>query len=134
MSHLRAIAARAYAALFSALISLLSLRDRAIAALLLLPATLLPGAAMANGDLADMAKNVSEGAKVGQSSSLDIAQFVGVILFIGGLVGFKKVGKQPGVTLAGCIVSIIVGACLAVIPEVMNRSQRQLGTSATTIS
>ncbi|EEE0951786.1 conjugal transfer protein TraR, partial [Salmonella enterica] len=45
-----------------------------------------------------------------------------------------KVGKQNGLGLAGCIVSVIIGAILAVVPEVMNRSQRQLGISPTTIN
>ncbi|HHR3735973.1 TPA: hypothetical protein ACS5XR_005499 [Salmonella enterica] len=30
--------------------------------------------------------------------------------------------------------SVIIGAVLTVVPEVMNRGQRQLGTSATTIN
>ncbi|KJT97291.1 TraR, partial [Salmonella enterica subsp. enterica serovar Heidelberg str. 77-1831] len=35
-------------------------------------------------DLADMVRNVEQGAKTAQSSSLTIAQFIGVILFLGG--------------------------------------------------
>lgn len=57
---------------------------------------LLPKAVLADGDLADMVRNVGEGAKTAQSSSITIAQFIGVILFLGGLIGLKKVGKQGG--------------------------------------
>ncbi|EDD6035946.1 conjugal transfer protein TraR, partial [Salmonella enterica subsp. enterica serovar Stanley] len=86
------------------------------------------------GDLADMLRSAGDGAKSAQTSSLSIAQFIGVIMFIGGLVGFKKVGKQGGIGLSACIASVIIGAILTVVPEVMNRGQRQLGTSATTIN
>ncbi len=55
---------------------------------------LLPKAVLADGDLADMVRNVGEGAKTAQSSSITIAQFIGVILFLGGLIGLKKVGKR----------------------------------------
>ncbi|MEL3315446.1 DUF6750 family protein, partial [Escherichia coli] len=78
-------------------------------------------------------RNVGEGAKTAQSSSITIAQFIGVILFLGGLIGLKKVGKQGGMGLAGCIVSIVIGAVLVAGPEMMSRSQKQLGISSISI-
>lgn len=136
--RVRVMAARAAAAFFTttvyAQLFLMNIRDRMINLLLLLPMMLLPRAVLADGDLADMVRSVGDGAKSAQTSSLSIAQFIGVIMFIGGVVGFKKVGKQGGIGLGACIASVIIGAVLAVAPEVMNRSQRQLGTSATTIS
>ncbi|EAW1321294.1 conjugal transfer protein TraR [Salmonella enterica] len=128
------MATRAGTAFFHAQLFLMNCRDRVINLLVLLPLMLLPRAVLADGDLADMVRHVGDGAKTSQTSTLTIAQFIGVIMFIGGVVGFKKVGKQGGIGLGACIVSVIVGVILAVAPEVMNRSQRQLGTSATSIS
>ncbi|EDJ8986994.1 conjugal transfer protein TraR [Salmonella enterica subsp. diarizonae] len=132
--RVRVMAARAATAFFYAQLFLMNIRDRMINLLLLLPMMLLPRAVLADGDLADMLRSASDGAKSAQTSSLTIAQFIGVIMFIGGVVGFKKVGKQGGIGLGACIASVIIGAVLAVAPEAMNRSQRQLGTSATTIN
>ncbi|EDJ1091142.1 conjugal transfer protein TraR [Salmonella enterica] len=132
--RVRSMATRAGTAFFHAQLFLMNCRDRVINLLVLLPLMLLPRAVLADGDLADMVRHVGDGAKTSQTSALTIAQFIGVIMFIGGVIGFKKVGKQSGIGLGACIVSVIVGVILAVAPEVMNRSQRQLGTSATSIS
>ncbi|EBX8423419.1 conjugal transfer protein TraR [Salmonella enterica subsp. enterica serovar Urbana] len=132
--RVRVMTARAAAAFFYAQLFLMNIRDRMINLLILLPMMLLPRAVLAEGDLADMLRSAGDGAKSAQTSSLSIAQFIGVIMFIGGLVGFKKVGKQGGIGLGACIASVIIGAVLTVVPEVMNREQRQLGTSATTIN
>ncbi len=43
-----------------------------------------------------MVRNVEQGAKTAQSSSLTIAQFIGVILFLGEPDWPEKVGKQGG--------------------------------------
>nr|AYU69058.1 hypothetical protein D0368_00306 [Escherichia coli] len=74
----------------------MSCRSKLTKFLLLIPMMLLPKAVLADGDLADMVRNVEQGAKTAQSSSLTIAQFIGVIAFLGGLIGLKKVGKQGG--------------------------------------
>lgn len=134
MSRLRVMMARVCTAFIYVQIFLMNCRDKIISLLLLLPAMLLPRTVMADGDLFDMIRNVGDGAKGATGSTLNIAQFIGVVMFIGGLLGFKKVGKQNGLGLAGCIVSVIIGAILVVVPEVMNRSQRQLGISPATIN
>ncbi|EHQ1209207.1 conjugal transfer protein TraR, partial [Escherichia coli] len=59
--------------------------------------------------------------------------FIGVVLFLGGLIGLKKVGKQGGMGLAGCILSIVLGVLLVAVPEMMSRSQKQLGISTISI-
>lgn len=133
MSHLRVMAARLYAAFIHAQLFVMHCRSKIIDLLLLIPMMLLPKAVLADGDLADMIRSVGDGARSAQSSSLSIGQFIGVILFLGGLIGFKKVGKQGGMGLGACIISVVIGALLAVVPEIMNRSQRQLGVSATSI-
>ena len=129
MSRIRVVAARLYAAFIHAQLFVMSCRSKLTKFLLLIPMMLLPKAVLADGDLADMVRNVEQGAKTAQSSSLTIAQFIGVILFLGGLIGLKKVGKG----LAGCILSIVIGALLVAGPEMMSRSQKQLGISTISI-
>ena len=112
MSRIRVVAARLYAAFIHAQLFVMSCRSKLTKYLLLIPMMLLPKAVLADGDLADMVRNVGEGAKTAQSSSLTIAQFI---------------------VLAGCIVSIVIGALLVAGPEMMNRSQKQLGISTISI-
>lgn len=107
-------------------------RDRLIRLLLLLPVILLPHTAMAN-TLFDMIKTVGDGAKGSSSSFVTIAQVIGLVLFIAGLLGLKQIGKKPGAGVA-CILSIVVGACLAVVPEMMSSGQKTLGLSPVSIS
>ena len=126
MSRIRVVAARLYAAFIHAQLFVMSCRSKLTKFLLLIPMMLLPKAVLADGDLADMVRNVEQGAKTAQSSSLTIAQFIGVI-------GLKKVGKQGGMGLAGCILSIVIGALLVAGPEMMSRSQKQLGISTISI-
>ncbi len=94
---------------------------------------LLPKAVLADGDLADMVRNVEQGAKTAQSSSLTIAQFIGVILFLGGLIGLKKVGKQGGWDWLVALYLSSLGVLLVAGPEMMSRSQKQLGISTISI-
>ncbi|MGJ3289479.1 DUF6750 family protein [Klebsiella sp. PL-2018] len=134
MSHLRAVTARARAFMFSVLVRLHDARERLTRVLLALPLILLPKAVLADGDLADMVRAVGDGAKTSQSASLTIAQFIGVVLFIGGVIGFKKVGRQGGGSLIACIVSLVCGALLVIVPEILSRTQKQMGTSAVTVN
>ena len=61
-----------------------------------------------------MVRNVEQGAKTAQSSSLTIAQFIGVILFLGGLIGPEKSwGNKGGWDWLVCIVSIVIGRYLS---------------------
>ncbi|EEX7695118.1 TPA: DUF6750 family protein, partial [Shigella sonnei] len=50
-----------------------------------------------------------------------------------GLLGLKQIGKKPGAGLA-CLLSILVGVCLAVVPELMGSGQKTLGLSPVSIS
>ncbi len=96
MSRIRVVAARLYAAFIHAQLFVMSCRSKLTKFLLLIPMMLLPKAVLADGDLADMVRNVEQGAKTAQSSSLTIAQFIGVIAFLGGLIGLKKLGNKGG--------------------------------------
>ena len=133
MSRIRVVAARLYAAFIHAQLFVMSCRSKLTKFLLLIPMMLLPKAVLADGDLADMVRHASDGADAAEDSFLRIGRFVGVILFLGGLIGLKKVGKQGGMGLAGCIVSIVIGAVLVAGPEMMSRSQKQLGISSISI-
>ncbi|ELT9933526.1 conjugal transfer protein TraR [Escherichia coli] len=133
MSRIRVMAARLYAAFIHAQLFVMSCKSKLTRLLLLIPMMLLPKAVLADGDLADMVRHASDGADAAEGSFLRIGRFVGVILFLGGLIGLKKVGKQGGAGLAGCIVSIILGVLLVAVPEMMNRSQKQLGISTISI-
>ncbi|MDO1752022.1 conjugal transfer protein TraR [Escherichia coli] len=132
MSRFRAMAARLCAAFIYVQLCLVAWRDRLIRLLLLLPVILLPHTAMAN-TLFDMIKTVGDGAKGSSSSFVTIAQVIGLVLFIAGLLGLKQIGKKPGAGVA-CILSIVVGACLAVVPEMMSSGQKTLGLSPVSIS
>ena len=133
MSRIRVVAARLYAAFIHAQLFVMSCRSKLTKFLLLIPMMLLPKAVLAAGDFADRGRSAEPGAKTAQSPSLTIAQNIGVILFLGGLIGLKKVGKQGGMGLASCIVSIVIGAVLVAGPEMMSRSQKQLGISSISI-
>ena len=122
MSRFRAMAARLCAAFIYVQLCLVACRDRLIRLLLLLPVILLPHTAMAN-TLFDMIKTVGDGAK-GSSSSF---------VAIGQVIGLKQIGKKPGAGLA-CLLSILVGLCLAVVPELMGSGQKTLGLSPVSIS
>ncbi len=97
MSRIRVVAARLYAAFIHAQLFVMSCRSKLTKFLLLIPMMLLPKAVLADGDLADMVRNVEQGAKTAQSSSLTIAQFIGVIAFLGGPDwAEKKLGNKGG--------------------------------------
>lgn len=94
MSRFRAMTARLCAAFIYVQLYLVACRDRLIRLLLLLPVILLPHTAMAN-TLFDMIKTVGDGAKGSSSSFVAIGQVIGLVLFIGGLLGLKQIGKNP---------------------------------------
>ncbi|MEL7630954.1 DUF6750 family protein [Pectobacterium aroidearum] len=134
MSLFRAMTAHVYAVVIFAQLSMMQLRERAIKALCVSLLSLLPGIAFAAGDLADMFDSVADGATRGKTAGLKIAQAIGVLIFIVSLLGLKKVGKHPQVTLGSCLAGLGIGALLVVVPEIMGNTQRQMGTSAVTIS
>ena len=133
MSRIRVMAARLYAAFIHAQLFVMSCRSKLTKFLLLIPMMLLPKAVLADGDLADIFRHASDGADDAEGSFVRIGRFIGVVLFLGGLIGLKKVGKQGGMGLAGCILSIVLGVLLVAVPEMLSRSQKQLGISTISI-
>ncbi|QLG96642.1 conjugal transfer protein TraR (plasmid) [Pseudomonas yamanorum] len=88
-----------------------------------------PVLAFAGDDIAGMGDSAAEGAKSMQKSALTIAQFVGVVFVIGGLIAAKTKKDNPQVKTGHIIGSILFGVCLIVIPEIIKRSQTQVGLS-----
>ena len=86
-----------------------------------------PVVAMADGDIADLLDHVATGAKSGTKSSLTIAQFLGVLAVIGGLLAAKGKKDNPQVKTWHIVASIALGAVLIVVPELIKRAQTQIG-------
>lgn len=135
MSRHSSLFARLMQSIFVVQLTLMEMRERLIQWLCAMALTILPGSAFAaGGDLADMVDSAAQGAKRGQTASLTIAQCAGVVIFIVAVLSFRKINTNPQITLPRCIGGLVIGALLVVIPELMGRSQKQLGISATTIS
>ena len=88
-----------------------------------------PVLAFASDDVAGMGDSAAEGAKSLQKSALTIAQFVGVVAVIGGLIAAWNKKDNPHIKTGHIIGSILFGVCLAVIPEIIKRGQAQVGLS-----
>lgn len=94
---------------------------------------LLPAGAMADGDIADMLGSIASGATSGKKSALSIAQFIGLLFVIGGAIAAKNKKNDPHIKLSHIFISITVGACLIVVPEIIKRTQVQVGLSPVNI-
>lgn len=88
-----------------------------------------PVLAFAGDDIAGMGNSAAEGAKSLQKSALTVAQFVGVIAVIGGLIAAWNKKDNPHIKTGHIIGAILFGVCLVVIPEIIKRSQTQVGLS-----
>ncbi|EAA5421785.1 TPA: hypothetical protein ISA44_005006 [Escherichia coli] len=94
---------------------------------------LLPIQAHASSDWAAILNSWANGADSGLTSLLTYAKFGGAALFIGGLVGFSRVGKTPNVTAKGCVIALLVGAGLFSVGALINSTQSQSGLETTTV-
>ncbi|ATV21230.1 DUF6750 family protein [Pseudomonas ficuserectae] len=88
-----------------------------------------PVLAFAGADIAGMGDSAAVGATSLKKSALTIAQFAGVIFVIGGLVAAKNKKDNPQIKIGAIIASILFGVCLVVVPEIIKRSQAQVGLS-----
>lgn len=79
------------------------------------------------GDIADMASNAATGAESTQKSALKVATFVGVCFVITGLIMAKNKKDNPQIKVSHIIGAILFGVCLVVVPEIIKRSQAQVG-------
>ncbi|HEB4876179.1 TPA: conjugal transfer protein [Kluyvera ascorbata F0526] len=90
--------------------------------------------AMADGDLADMARAGADGAKSIQTSGITIIQVAGFFSVAGGLLSIKAMKNNPQIK-PWMIVLAIVGGLLAIgIPEIIKRGMTQIGLTPVTIS
>ena len=88
-----------------------------------------PVMAFAADDIAQMGDSAATGATSGMKSALTIAQFAGVLFVIGGLIAAKNKKDNPQIKTGAIIASILFGVCLVVVPEIIKRSQAQVGLS-----
>ncbi|KHJ66386.1 hypothetical protein QU24_19650 [Pantoea rodasii] len=96
-------------------------------------AALISPLAMADGDLADMAKAGADGAKSVQTSGITIIQVVGFFSVAGGLLSIKAMKNNPQIK-PWMIILAIVGGLLAIgIPEIIKRGMTQIGLSPVTV-
>jgi len=97
-------------------------------------AALISPVAMADGDLADMAKSGAEGAKSIQTSGITIIQVLGFFSVAGGLLSIKAMKNNPQIR-PWKIALAIGGGLLAIgITEIIKRGMTQVGLSPVSIS
>ncbi|AVV39997.1 DUF6750 family protein [Pantoea vagans] len=97
-------------------------------------AALISPVAMADGDLADMAKSGAEGAKSIQTSGITIIQVVGFFAVAGGLLSIKAMKNNPQIK-PWMIVLAIGGGLLAIgITEIIKRGMTQMGLTPVSVS
>lgn len=92
-----------------------------------------PITALAGTDIAGMANAAAVGSKSGLKSALTIAQFVGVVFVIGGLVAAKTKKDNPQVKVSHIVGAIAFGVMLIAVPELIKRSQAQIGLAPITV-
>lgn len=103
------------------------LRQRVVKGLMFVAAAN-PVMAFADGeDLAAMGTSIATGATQTQKNWLTVAQFLGVVAVVGGFVAAKTKKDNPQVKVWHIAISIFVGACLIVVPELIKRTQAQAG-------
>ncbi|EBR0232353.1 conjugal transfer protein TraR, partial [Salmonella enterica subsp. enterica serovar Hadar] len=73
------------------------------------------------------------GAKSGTKSALIIAQLIGALFVIGALISMKAKKDNPQIKGWHIIVGLLVGGALCVVPEIIKRSQAQVGLTPVNI-
>lgn len=81
----------------------------------------------AGEDIASMGDSAAEGAKSLQKSALTVAQFIGVIAVVGGVVAAWNKKDNPHIKTGHIVGAILFGVCLVVIPQIIKRGQAQIG-------
>jgi len=78
-------------------------------------------------DVAAMITSAATGGVTVTKGALQLAQLVGVLFVIGGLIAAKNRKDNPQIKVSHIAGSIIFGVCLAAVPEIIKRSQSQVG-------
>lgn len=84
-------------------------------------------------DLAGMGSSVADGTDSLKKDALRIAQFVGVIFVIGALLAAKAKKDNPQIKVSHIIGALAIGVILLAVPEMIKRSQNQLGLTPVTV-
>lgn len=86
-----------------------------------------PILASADSDIAGMLSSAATGSSSATKSVLTIAQFVGVVFVCGGVIAAKTKKDNPQIKVSHIVGAIVFGVCLIAIPELIKRSQTQVG-------
>jgi hypothetical protein len=104
-----------------------SVRERFIKGLTAITAAS-PILAHADGsDLAGMTTSAATGGTTVTKNALVLAQMAGVLFVIGGLIAAKNKKDNPQIKVSHIAGSIVFGVCLIAVPEIIKRSQSQVG-------
>lgn len=87
-----------------------------------------PVLAHADGsDIAGMVTSAATGGVTITKGALQLAQLAGVLFVIGGLIAAKNRKDNPQIKVSHIAGAIIFGVCLIAVPEIIKRSQSQVG-------
>jgi len=78
-------------------------------------------------DLAGMVTSTATGGMTITKGALSLAQMVGVIFVIGALIAAKNKNDNPQIKVSHIAGALIFGVCLIAVPEIIKRSQSQVG-------
>jgi len=93
-----------------------------------------PVLAHADGDdIAGMISSAATGAKTSTKGFLEFAQMLGVAFVIGALIAAKTKKDNPQIKVSHIAGSLIFGACLIAVPEIIKRSQAQVGLAPVSV-
>jgi len=86
-----------------------------------------PVFANAGSDLAGMVTSTATGGVTITKGALSLAQMVGVVFVIGALIAAKNKNDNPQIKVSHIAGALIFGVCLIAVPEIIKRSQSQVG-------
>ncbi|MBX8493185.1 conjugal transfer protein TraR [Pseudomonas cichorii] len=86
-----------------------------------------PVLAHAGDDIAGMFTSAATGGTSITKSALILAQMAGVLIVIGAVAAANAKKDNPHIKVWHIVGSLIFGVCLVAIPEIIKRSQNQVG-------
>lgn len=92
-----------------------------------------PVLAHADSDIASMLSDAATGASSGEKSALIIAEFIGVLFVMGGLIQAKNKKDNPQIKTSHIIMAVLFGVFLISTGEIVRRSQSQVGLTNVTV-
>lgn len=87
----------------------------------------------AGDDLAGMGSSVADGTDSLKKDALRVAQFFGVLFVIGALIAAKAKKDNPQIKVSHIVGALAIGVCLLAVPEMIKRSQNQLGLTPVSV-